>query len=216
VALASAALPLVRERNLGLASDLYGLIGHANLKLGWVGRAEEAYRQGCALAQQSAISGAAQSEASHATNLGTVLMLQQRNVEAAQAFAHAATLWQRLGDHEHEEYCRAGEAAVRLDDRIAVLSDAGHASPDPVAQRAAAGEMVRLYPELIARYEQLGALQLVAAFCASAASSARFIGNVPLAIDWYARGARIYQELGMFDQARELAAKAARLGSPRT
>jgi tetratricopeptide (TPR) repeat protein len=213
LALLSAALPLVRDRTPALASDIYGLIGRANMRLGWVGRAEEAYRQGWAVAETlGATRGASKSVASHATNLGTALMVRQANGEAADVFARAAALWQQLGDRENEQYCRSGEEAVRLDDRIAALSEAGHASPDPAAQRAAAREMVRLYPELIARYEQLGVQHLVAAFCASAASSARFIGEVPLAIDWYAKGATIYQELGMLEQARELAAKAARLG----
>ena len=51
--------------------------------------------------------------------------------------------------------------------------------------RAAATEMIALYPELIEMYAKIGATQLVAEFCASAASTAKFVGEFDKAGRWY-------------------------------
>jgi tetratricopeptide (TPR) repeat protein len=91
---------------------------------------------------------------------------------------------------------------VRLDQRLAALSDAGHAAPTPDAARAAAKEMVDRYPELIAMYEKIGASALVAAFCQSAGSTARFIGEIDTAGRWYHRAAGVFRSLESAERER--------------
>ncbi|MDQ6831550.1 MAG: tetratricopeptide repeat protein [Gemmatimonadota bacterium] len=198
IALAQAALPLVSENNEGFTLDLWNEIARANMKLGFVRRAEDAYRKIIALADKL---GVDRSTAGANQNLGTLFLLEQRDEEAATAFAQAAEIWKRLGQHAELEYCTLGESAVTLDARIAALSNAGHARSDPAAQHAAAAEMVGLYPDLIAMYEKIGARQLVAAFCASAASTARFAGELAHAIDWYRQAAMAFHEIGLDSQA---------------
>src|SRR5262249_34988466 len=78
-----------------------------------------------------------------------------------------------------------------------------HAFTDIEQQRQTASEMVALYPELIAVYQQIGAQQLVVAFQQSAASSARFAGNVARAIEWYGAAGNGFLQLGLTRQARE-------------
>ena len=199
IVLAESALPRVSERNAAFTSDLWNQIGLANFNLGRVGRAEEAYRKVYGFTKAL---GATRPQASAAMNLGTALLLQQRDDEAAAFFAESAVFWEQLGEAANRDYCQRGEAAVRLDQKIAALSDAGHAARDPDEQRATAREMVALYPELIAQYEAIGAMQLVAAFCASAASTAAFAGDVGKAVAWYRRAAKVYQDLGLASNAR--------------
>jgi tetratricopeptide (TPR) repeat protein len=167
IEMAQTALPLVIGRNAAFTEDLWELIGRANLKLGFVIRAEEAYREALGLARELK---ATKAEAGISQNLGLALLLQQRDGEAATAFAQAAELHQTLGDSDNCDYCKLCEAAVRLDERLAKLSEEGHAFPDLERQREAAHEMVAVYPDLIAMYEKIGATQLVGAFCESAAS----------------------------------------------
>lgn len=200
LALAQDALPLVSERNLAFTAGILEQIGRANLKLGWVVRAEEAYRKTGAIAEKL---GAAKLHASSSLNLGTALLLQQRDDEAAAVFSLAAEHWRQLNDRENHEYCELGKAAVQLNQKIAALSDAGHRAPDLDQGREAAREMVRLYPDLIAMYEKIGAMQLVAAFCASAASTAQFAGDLVHAVDWYRQAAKVFQDIGLAPRALE-------------
>jgi tetratricopeptide (TPR) repeat protein len=199
IELAQRALPLVTGRNAVLTSDLWAQIGQASLRLGRLGRAEEALRETIALAEKF---GATKSVASSAQNLGTALLLQQRNGEAAAAFERAAGTWERLGDTESLEYSKLGIAAVRLDERVAAMSNAGHAATDPEQRRAAAREVLELYPKLISMYEQFGALQLTAAFCVAAASTAQFVEEDARAVELFRRGASVYEHIGAPAEAR--------------
>ena len=199
LARAQEALPLADGRNAALTSDLWALIGKASLQLGNLGRAEEAYRKVCEL---STADGRRKPLAGATMNLGTLWLLQQRDADAAKAFADAAALWRELGNPDELEYCELGERAVRLDQCLAALSDAGHAAPTPDAARAAAREMVDLYPELIAMYEKIGATALVAAFCQSAGSTAKFIGEIDTAGRWYHRAADVFHSLESADRER--------------
>lgn len=196
--LAQAGLPLVAERNPALTADLLAQVGMANLKLGYVVRAADAYRNAIPLFEEL---GATEPLAAATMNLGTALLLYRSNDEAAAAFVRAAELWQRIGSPENIEYCKQGEATVRLDMRLAALSDAGHAQSDPEKQRAAACEMVRLYPDLIAGYEKISAMQLVAECCATAANTAEFAGELPHAVDWYRQAAMFFANLGLQSRA---------------
>ena len=119
--------------------------------------------------------------------LGTILLLQQNDAEAVTFFVEAAEYWMQVGDRENLEYCKLGEAAVRLDQKIAALSDAGHAARTSSEMRAAATEMIALYPELIEMYTKIGATPLVAEFCSSAASTAKFVGELDKAGRWSPR-----------------------------
>ena len=74
---------------------------------------------------------------------------------------------------------------MRLDQKIAALSDAGHAARTSSEMRAAATEMIALYPELIEMYAKIGATGLVAEFCSSAASTAKVVGELDKAGRWY-------------------------------
>ncbi len=200
ILLAESALPRVTGRNAAFTQDLWDQIGMASFKLGAIGRAEEAYRQVHSLAETT---GSAKARASAAMNLGTALLLQQRDDEAATFFAESAAYWEQAGDRRNLEYCKQGEAAVRLDQKIAALSNAGHATSDRDQQRAAAREMVALYPDLIVMYEKIGAMQLVASFCASAASTAAFADEVAKAVAWYRRAAQVFQDIGLAPSARQ-------------
>jgi tetratricopeptide (TPR) repeat protein len=200
IELASSALPLVEKRNPGFAADLWEQVGRANLSLGWISRAERAYRNCIGLAEPLDRDALL---ASSWQNLGLTLLLQQRNDEASAAFTRALELWGLHADPQQLEYCRLCDAAVRLDSRIAALSDAGHATPDPAEARAAAREMLTLYPDLVAMYRSIGAMQLVAAFSASAASTARFVGDVGAACDWHREAADVYEAIGLTAQATD-------------
>jgi tetratricopeptide (TPR) repeat protein len=136
-------------------------------------------------------------------NIGTALLLQQRDDEAAKYFGEAGEIWARVGDSENRAYCDLCVAAVQLDQRIAALSNEGHATPDPERARAAAREMVALYPELIAMYEEIGAAQLVAEFLASAGSTAQFAGQLDLSVAWYRRAASAFYDIGLEQRARQ-------------
>ncbi|MEO8434319.1 MAG: tetratricopeptide repeat protein [Pyrinomonadaceae bacterium] len=199
---AQTALPMVSDRNPTFTADLWAQVGQASLMLGNVTASEKAYREAI---DGFAKLGATRAHASAMMNLGTLLLLQQRDGEAAAAFAESAEFWQGLTeqiDQQNLEYCKLGEAAVRLDERIAALSEAGHASRDLEMGKAAAREMVTLYPDLIAMYEKIGAMQLVAAFCESAASTAEFAGELAHAVDWYRQAASVFQDIGLMGQAR--------------
>jgi tetratricopeptide (TPR) repeat protein len=205
---AQTALPLVSGKNDALTADLWFQRGRANLSLGYVGRAEEAFREAMVLAERV---GATRVVAAATQNLGTCLLLMQRDGEAATAFADARDLWHTLNDENAVAYCAFCESAVRLDAKVAALSDAGHAATDWAERQAAAREMVSLYPELIGMYEQIGALQLVAAFCVSAASTAHFINEDAHAIDWYTRAGSMYRDMGTSERARDAFTRAERL-----
>lgn len=200
VALAESALPLVSERHVWLISDLWNQIGMAEFKRGYVVRAEQAYRKVYALTGEP---GVERPHAAAAMNIGTSLLLQQRDEEAARYFDEAGQIWTRVGDAANGAHCQLGTAAVRLDQRIAVLSETGHAARDPEQARAAAREMLTLYPELIAMYEEFGATPLVAEFCSSAASTAKFVGELDKAARWYRRAADVFHSIGRADRARE-------------
>ena len=154
ILLAETALPRVNGRNALLTSDLWNEIGTASLKLGRIGRAEEAFRHVHILTEAN---GATKPHAAAAMNLGTILLLQQHDAEAVKFFVEAAEYWTQVGARENLEYCKLGEAAVRLDQKIAALSDAGHAARTSSEMRAAATEMIALYPELIEMYAKIGA-----------------------------------------------------------
>lgn len=192
LAIASEALPLVSDRNRAFKANLLNQIGHSSLRLGRLKDAERAYVEIVTIATST---GNVSSRAAAAMNIGTITLLQQSDAEAAQWFAHAARLWQQLGREDELEYCQLGVAAVTLDQRLARLSDEGHRKSQPSEQRAAAREMLSLYPQLIDMYRRLGALQLVAAFCASAASTARFAGDLPQAAVWSEEAAKTWREL---------------------
>jgi hypothetical protein len=147
--------------------------------------------------------GAARPMAAALMNLGTVLLLRQSDEEAATVWAEAARQWEQLGSPDEVAYCQLGEAAVRLDQKIGQLSAAGHAATDPGEMRRAAREMVTLYPDLIAMYEKIGATQLVAEFCASAASTANFVGDSGRAVAWYRQAAKAFQAIGIPGRARQ-------------
>jgi len=136
-------------------------------------------------------------------NLGTILLLQQHDTEALTFFVEAAEYWTQVGACKNLEYCKLGEAAVRLDQKIAALSNAGHAARTSSEMRAAATEMIALYPELIEMYAKIGATQLVAEFCASAANTAKFVGEFDKAGRWYRRAADVFRSIGLADRARE-------------
>ncbi len=200
IEIAKEALPLVEKRNPVLEQDLCGLIGRTLLRMGEVAEAEHASRRAVDLAQQrpdqKTLAGLLQ-------NLGLTLLLQQRDEAAATVFDEAAELWNTLSQARERDYCRLCEAAVALDARIAKLSTEGHAFTDVKRQQQAAGEMVTLYPELIAMYQQIGAQQLVAAFQHSAASCARFAGDMARAVEWYGAAGTGFLQLGYTPQARE-------------
>ena len=71
--------------------------------------------------------------------------------------------------------------------------------------------MFGLYPDLIAMYEQIGAMQLVASFCVSAASTAHFIEEDAHAIDWFTRGGTLYRDIGATDRAVDAFGRAERI-----
>jgi tetratricopeptide (TPR) repeat protein len=198
--IAKKALPLVEKRNPVLEQDLCGLIGRTLLQIGEVADAEHASRRAVDLARQrrdqKTLAGLLQ-------NLGLTLLLQQRDEAAATIFDEAAELWNTLGQARERDYCRLCEAAVALDARIAKLSTEGHTYTEVKRQQQAASEMVTLYPELIAMYQQIGAQQLVAAFQQSAASSARFAGDMARAVEWYGAAGTGFLQLGYTHQARE-------------
>lgn len=200
ILLAETALPRVNGRNAVLTSDLWNAIGTASLKLGRIGRAEEAFRHVHTLTEAN---GASKPHAAAAMNLGTILLLQQHDTRALTFFVEAAEYWTQVGACKNLEYCKLGEAAVRLDQKIAALSNAGHAARTSSEMRAAATEMIALYPELIEMYAKIGATQLVAEFCASAASTAKFVGELDKAGRWYRRAADVFRSIGLADRARE-------------
>ncbi|UVT16929.1 MAG: tetratricopeptide repeat protein [Nitrospira sp.] len=198
------ALPLVEQRHPVLEQDLYGLIGRTLLRMGDLAGAEQASRRAVGLARQRrdppTLAGLLQ-------NLGLTLLLRQRDEEAVAVFAESAELWDTLGRARERDYCRLCETAVQLDVRIAKLSAEGHAFTDIERQRQAASEMVGLYPELIAMYQQIGAQQLVVAFQQSAASSARFAGDLARAAEWYGAAGNGFLQLGLTRQAGEAFSK---------
>ena len=200
ILLAETALPRVNGRNAQLTSDLWNEIGTASLRLGRIGRAEEAFRHVHILTEAN---GATKPHAAAAMNLGTILLLQQNDAEAVKFFVEAAEYWTQVGARKELEYCKLGEAAVRLDQKIAALSDAGHAARTSSEMQAAATEMIALYPELIEMYAKIGATQLVAEFCWSAASTAKVVGELDKAGRWYRRAADVFRSIGMADRARE-------------
>ena len=200
ILLAETALPRVNGRNALLTSDLWNEIGTASLRLGRIGRAEEAFRHVHTLTEAN---GATKPHAAAAMNLGTILLLQQNDAEAVKFFVEAAEYWTQVDDRKKLEYCKLGEAAVRLDQKIAALSDAGHAARTSSEMRAAATEMIALYPELIEMYAKIGATRLVAEFCSSAASTAKVVGELDKAGRWYRRAADVFRSIGMADRARE-------------
>jgi tetratricopeptide (TPR) repeat protein len=200
IRLAETAMARANGRNAVLTSDLWNAIGTASLKLGRIGRAEEAFRQVYTLTEAN---GATKPHAAAATNLGTILLFQQHDAEAVTFFVEAAEYWTRVDDRENLEYCKLGEAAVRLDQKIAALSAAGHAAQTSSEARAAAGEMIALYPELIEMYAKIGATPLVAEFCSSAASTAKFVGELDKAGRWYHHAANVFHSIGRADRARE-------------
>jgi tetratricopeptide (TPR) repeat protein len=200
ILLAEKALARVNGRNAVLTSDLWNAIGTASLKLWWIGRAEEAFRQVYTLTEAN---GATRPHAAAATNLGTILLVQQHDAKAVTFFAEAAEYWTRVGARDNLEYCKLGEAAARLDQKIAALSDVGHAARTSSEMRAAATEMIALYPELIEMYAKLGQTPLVAEFCSSAASTAKVIGELGKAGRWYHRAANVFNSIGRADRARE-------------
>src|SRR4029077_10518022 len=134
---------------------------------------------------------------------GASLPLRQEDAEAVTFFAEAAEYWTQVGACENLEYCKLGQAAVRLDQKIAALSNAGHAARTSSEMRAAATEMIALYPELIEMYAKIGATQLVAEFCSSAASTAQVVGEFDKAGRWYRRAADVFRSIGRADRARE-------------
>ena len=198
---AEAALPLVSDRNPAFAANLLNQMGLSGLRLGKLDVAEQAYRSLVPIAEAI---GNSNSLAAARMNLGTIMLLHQKDAEAAAFFSQAAELWQALGRPSEYEHCKLGEAAVTLDQKIGALSDEGHRRTDPQAQRGAAREMVALYPELISMYERLGATALVAAFCASAASTARFAGEISEAVDWYEKAGQTFLTLRDERRAREM------------
>ena len=200
IRLAETALPRVNGRNAVLTSDLWNAIGTASLKLGRIGRAEEAFRHVHTLTKANV---ASKPHAAAAMNLGTILLLQQRDTEALTFFVEAAEYWTQVGARKELEYCKLGEDAVQLDQKIAALSNAGHAARTSSEMRAAATEMIALYPELIEMYAKIGATQLVAEFCSSAASTAKFVGEFDKAGRWYRRAADVFRSIGLADRARE-------------
>jgi tetratricopeptide (TPR) repeat protein len=200
IRLAETAMARANGRNAVLTSDLWNAIGTASLKLGRIGRAEEAFRQVYTLTEAN---GATKPHAAAATNLGTILLFQQNDAEALTFFVEAAEYWTQVGARDNLEYCKLGEAAVRLDQKIAALSDAGHAARTSTEMRAAATEMIALYPELIEMYAKIGATPLVAEFCSSAASTAKVVGELDKAGRWYHRAANVFNSIGRADRARE-------------
>lgn len=199
VALARDALPLAEGRNDAMTSDLWDMIGKASLARDDHARAEEAYRR---VRELALASGRRSALAAATTNLGTIGLLAQRDADAASAFAEASAVWRELGHGDNAAYCELGEKAVRLDQRVAALSDAGHAARTRDDAHAAANEMLTLYPELVAMYEQLGARALAALFCESAGSTARFVGAVGAAGRWYGRAADLFLSIGRQDRER--------------
>lgn len=200
ILLAETALPRVNGRNAVLTSDLWNEIGTASLKLGRIGRAEEAFRHIHTITQANM---ATKPHAAAAMNLGTILLLQQNDAEALTFFVEAAEYWTQVGDRDNLEYCKLGDAAVRLDQKIAALSNAGHAARTSSEMRAAATEMIGLYPELIEMYTKIGATPLVAEFCSSAASTFKVVGELDKAGHWYRRAADVFHSIGREDRARE-------------
>lgn len=109
--LAEAAASLAGERNATLAADSQELIGKASLRLEDYERAEDAFR----LAQHLQLAlGNQRGVASALTNLGTVWLLQQRDAEAADAFAEAAGFWRELNDAQALEYCERESARLTI------------------------------------------------------------------------------------------------------
>jgi tetratricopeptide (TPR) repeat protein len=205
IELAQAALPLVSGKNAAFTVNLWSEIGRANLKLGFVSRAERAYRE-CITLQKEL--GLAKPLASATMNLGTTLLLQQRDDEAVAAFDEAAETFRLLDDQQNLAYCRLCKAAVCLDSEVAALSDAGHATTNAQLARAKAQEMIALYPDLIGMYREIGAMDLVAEFCCSAASTACFAGEFAHAVDWYRQAGQEFQDLGLMPKAAESVAHA--------
>jgi hypothetical protein len=74
-----------------------------------VRRAEDAYREGIAALRDL---GIGQPLAAATQNLGTTLLLQQRDDEAASAFAEAAEAFRLLDYAENLAYCTLCEATT--------------------------------------------------------------------------------------------------------
>jgi hypothetical protein len=71
--------------------------------------------------------------------------------------------------------------------------------------------MVPLYPELIEMYRKIGAMKLVAEFCSSAASTARFASDIARAVDWYPQAAAIFHHMRNPSRTGEVLTSAADL-----
>lgn len=109
IELAQTELPLVRGKSAAFAANPCDAIGRANLRLGLVRRAEDAYREGIAALRDL---GIGQPLAAATQNLGTTLALQQRDDEAASAFAVAAEAFRLLDDAENLAHCTLCEATT--------------------------------------------------------------------------------------------------------
>jgi tetratricopeptide (TPR) repeat protein/NAD-dependent SIR2 family protein deacetylase len=200
IATADAALPLVEGRNDTLASDLNDVVGKANLEAGYVVRAEQAYRKVAALSERL---GNTRQVAAAMTNIGTALMLQLRDAEAEAAFAKAASLWSELGDEDSLAHCQLGRSAVNLAQRITERSNAARAATTREAAEACVNDAIELFPELIAKYDQLGAKGLVADEYALAANAAKLVGKLELAGRWYQEAGTLYETIGAPDRAQQ-------------
>jgi tetratricopeptide (TPR) repeat protein len=206
--LADAGLPLVSGKNDAVTSDLWFERGRANLRLGWVGRAIDDFRETIVLAERV---GATRVIAGATQNLGTCYLLARHNREAAFEFATARDHWRTLNNDDAASQCAFGEAAVQLDTKITGLLGNARTLTDWTERQTAAREIFELYPGLMSMYEQIGAMQLVATFCASAGTTAEFISEDAKAIEWFTKAGSLYRDMGAEEDARSAFGRAERL-----
>ena len=136
-------------------------------------------------------------------NLGTILLLQQNDAEAVKFFVEAAEYWTQVGDRDNLEYCKLGEAAVRLDQKIAALSNAGPCGAN--VERDAGGchrddrALSRANRDVREdRRDAAGGRVLLVG-----RQHRKFVGELDKAGRWYRRAADVFHSIGRADRARE-------------
>ena len=138
-----------------------------------------------------------------AKHLAFTFLQQRNNASAFASFAEAATLYEALGDTANQGYCETGRTAASLNDRLEVLHAAGRASTEQAERQNAARQMTPLFPELIACFRQIQAVQLAAESEFFAGSTFQLLGDFLQAVEHYRAAANDYGELKLDDQRRE-------------
>ena len=200
ISVATEALSLAADRNPSLEAHTLALIGRAALNLNQWSIAEQAFTRSRSIAMGLGDRGTAAFAAKH---LAFTFLQQRNNASAFASFAEAATLYGTLGDAANQHYCETGRTAASLNDRLEVLHAAGRASTDPAERQNAASQMTPLFPELIACFRELQAVQLAAECEFFAGSTFQLLGDFLQAVQHYRAAANDYAELKLDDQRRE-------------